>query len=94
MNYPIDEDVYIVCTIYEDMDSDIAVYRDCNMAMAEFYKRLGEYFYDIVASGKLGSKELYQNTVALSNITLDEDNELYIAFDGCELYVKKVPLVY
>ena len=94
MNYPIDEDVYVVCTIYEDMDSNIAVYRDRNKAMAEFYRRLGEYFYDTVVSGKLDSKEQYQNTVDLSNITLDEDNELYIVFNSCELYVKKVPLVY
>ena len=94
MNYPRDEDVYVVCTIYEDMDSNIAVYRDRNMAMAEFYRRLGEYFYDVVASGKLDSKEQYQSTVDLSNITLDEDNELYIVFNNCELYVKKVPLVY
>ena len=94
MNYPRDEEVYVVCTIYEDMDSNIAVYRDRNMVMAEFYKRLGEYFYDTVVSGKLDSKEQYQSTVDLSNITLDEDNELYIAFNSCELYVKKVPLVY
>ena len=94
MNYPVDEDVYVVCTIYEDMDSNIAVYRDRNRAMAEFYRRLGEYFYDTVVSGKLDSKELYQSTVDLSNITLDEDNELYIVFNNCELYVKKVPLVY
>lgn len=94
MNYPIDEDVYVVCTVYEDMDSNIAVYRDHNKAMAEFYKRLGEHFYDIVVSGKFDSKEQYQNTVALSNIAIDKDNELYIAFDNCELYVKKVPLVY
>lgn len=94
MNYPIDEDVYVVCTIYEDMDSNIAVYRDRNKAMAEFYKRLGEYFYDVVASGKLDSKEQYQSTVDLSHIALDEDNELYIVFNDCELYVKKVPLVY
>ena len=94
MNYPVDEDVYIVCTIYEDMDSNIAVYRARNKAMAEFYRRLGEYFYDTVVSGKLDSKEQYQSTVDLSNITLDEDNELYIAFNSCELYVKKVPLVY
>ena len=94
MNYPRDEDVYVVCTIYEDMDSNIAVYRDRNRAMAEFYRRLGEYFYDTVVSGKLDSKELYQSTVDLSNITLDEDNELYIVFNNCELYVKKVPLVY
>ena len=94
MNYPIDEDVYVVCTIYEDMDSNIAVYRARNKAMAEFYRRLGEYFYDTVVSGKLDSKEQYQSTVDLSNITLDEDNELYIAFNSCELYVKKVPLVY
>ena len=94
MNYPVDEDVYIVCTIYEDMDSNIAVYRARNKAMAEFYRRLGEYFYDTVVSGKLDSKEQYQSTVDLSNITLDEDNELYIVFNNCELYVKKVPLVY
>lgn len=96
MNYPRDEEVYVVCTIYEDMDSNIAVYRDHNMAMAmaEFYKRLGEYFYDTVVSGKLDSKEQYQSTVDLSHIALDEDNELYIVFDNCELYVKKVPLVY
>ena len=94
MNYPVDEDVYIVCTIYEDMDSNIAVYRARNKAMAEFYRRLGEYFYDTVVSGKLDSKEQYQSIVDLSNITLDEDNELYIAFNSCELYVKKVPLVY
>ena len=94
MNYPVDEDVYIVCTIYEDMDSNIAVYRARNKAMAEFYRRLGEYFYDTVVSGKLDSKEQYQSTVDLSNITLDEDNELYITFNSCELYVKKVPLVY
>ena len=94
MNYPIDEDVYVVCTIYEDMDSNIAVYRDRNKAMAEFYRRLGEYFYDTVVSGKLDSKEQYQSTVDLSNITLDKDNELYIVFNSCELYVKKVPLVY
>lgn len=94
MNYPRDEEVYVVCTIYEDMDSNIAVYRDHNMAMAEFYKRLGEYFYDVVASGKLDSKEQYQSTVDLSHIALDEDNELYIVFNDCELYVKKVPLVY
>ena len=62
--------------------------------MAEFYRRLGEYFYDTVVSGKLDSKEQYQSTVDLSNITLDEDNELYIVFNNCELYVKKVPLVY
>ena len=94
MNYPVDEDVYIVCTIYEDMDSNIAVYRARNKAMAEFYRRLGEYFYDTVVSGKLDSKEQYQSIVDLSNITLDEDNELYIVFNSCELYVKKVPLVY
>ena len=94
MNYPRDEEVYVVCTIYEDMDSNIAVYRERNMAMAEFYRRLGEHFYDIVVSGKLDSKELYQSTVDLSNITLDEDNELYIVFNNCELYVKKVPLEY
>ena len=94
MNYPVDEDVYIVCTIYEDMDSNIAVYRARNKAMAEFYRRLGEYFYDTVVSGKLDSKEQYQSTVDLSNITLDEDNELYIIFNSCELYVKKVSLVY
>ena len=94
MSYPIDEDVYVVCTIYEDMNSNIAVYRARNKAMAEFYKRLGEYFYDTVVSGKLDSKEQYQSTVDLSNITLDEDNELYIVFNDCELYVKKVPLLY
>ena len=94
MNYPVDEDVYVVCTVYEDMDSIIAVYRDRNMAMTEFYRRLGEYFYDTVVSGKRDSKEQYQSTVDLSNITLDEDNELYIVFNNCELYVKKVPLVY
>ena len=96
MNYPIDEDVYVyvVCTVYEDMDSNIAVYRTLSMAMAEFYKRIGEYFYDTVVSGKLDSKEQYQSTVDLSNIILDEDNELYIVFNNCELYVKKVPLVY
>ena len=94
MSYPIDEDVYVVCTIYEDMDSNIAVYRDHNKAMAEFYRRLGEYFYDTVASGKFDSKEQYQSAVDLFNIALDEDNELYIVFNSCELYVKKVPLVY
>ena len=94
MNYPRDEEVYVVCTIYEDMDSNIAVYRDCNKAMAEFYRRLGEYFYDTVASGKFDSKEQYQSAVDLSNINLDEDNALYIVFNNCELYVKKVPLVY
>ena len=94
MNYPTDEEVYVVCTIYEDMDSNIAVYRDHNKAMAEFYRRLGEYFYDTVASGKLDSKEQYQSAVDLFNIALDEDNELYIVFNNCELYVKKVPLIY
>ena len=94
MNYPRDEEVYVVCTIYEDMDSNIAIYRDRNKAMAEFYRRLGEYFYDTVVSGKLDSKEQYQSTVDLSNIALDEDNALYIVFNNCDLYVKKVPLVY
>lgn len=81
-------EVYVVCSIYSDTDSDISVYRDYDNAVAEFYRRLGEHFYDAVLDGKTDFKDQYQNAVDLSNIAFDENNEYYIYFDDCELYIK------
>lgn len=82
------DEVYVVCSIYSDADSDISVYRNYDNAVIEFYRRLGEHFYDVALDGKTNFKDQYENAVDLSNIAFDEDNEHYIYFDDCEIYIK------
>lgn len=89
------KEVYVVCSIYSDTDSDIAVYRNYDNAVVEFYRRLGEHFYDAALAGKADFKDQYENAVELSNITLEDvnkDNEHYIYFDDCELYIKRASI--
>lgn len=86
------KEVYVVCSIYGDSDSDISVYRDYDNAVAEFYRRLGEHFYDAALDGKTNFKDQYENAVNLSNIAFDEDYEHYIYFDDCEIYIRRADL--
>lgn len=84
------DEVYVVCSIYSDADSDISVYRNYDNAVAEFYRCLGEHFYDAALDGKTNFKDQYENAVNLSNIAFDENNKHYIYFDDCEIYIKHV----
>ena len=81
-------EVYVVCSIYSDADSDISVYRNYDNAVAEFYRRLGEHFYDAALDGKTDFQDQYNKAVDLSHIAFYENNKYYIYFDDCEIYIK------